>query len=59
MALEMDSGFFNNRQIMAHTKILDFSEASLTDLTHVMCRDPSLTREARKILLAFFMNHEK
>ena len=44
---------------MAGTKILDFGEASLTDLTHVMCHDASLTREARKILLAFFMNHKK
>ena len=44
---------------MARTKILDFSAASPTDLTHVLCRDASLTREARKILLAIFMNHDK
>ena len=44
---------------MAPTKILDFGAASPTDLIHVMCRDASLTREARKILLAFFMNHNK
>ena len=44
---------------MACTQILDFGEASAMDLTHVMCRDASVTWEARKILLAFFTNHDK
>ena len=56
---QIDSGFFNNRQIMALTKILDFGETSPTDLTHIMCRDASLTWVPRKILLAFFTNHDK
>ena len=34
---------------MACTQILDFGEALLIDLTHVMCRDASVTWEAQKL----------
>ena len=46
---QIDRGFFNNRQIMACTQILDFGEALSIDLTHVMCRDASVTWEAQKL----------
>ena len=44
---------------MARNQLLDFGEASPMDLTHVMCRDTSITWEAQKILLAFITNHDK
>ena len=34
---------------MACTQILDFSEALSIDLTHVMCRDASVTWEGQKL----------